>query len=369
MQRYLRPFAAGFLGLALLAGAACSDSPAKTASNDTNPASATSAPKPTQSTNVSKSTGELSTADLVKLAEPSIVRIETNSGVGTGFVVDSDGYILTNNHVVTTNSGRLANAIRVTLSDGSVVTASIVGADARSDLAVLKIDQTGLKALPFADLKNVVIGQDVVAIGYALDLGLGEGPSYSVTRGIVSQKNRAISETSTNSILGAVQTDAAINHGNSGGPLLDMFGEVVGINTALAPDPTTGETASGIGFAVGSDVAKAVFEQIKSTGKVNRGFLGISGFEALRPAKAKELGLPDGTTGILLANVAAGSPAANAGLKSNDVITRLGNTDLSTETELAVALIKQGAGQKVTVDFYRDGKKQSADITLGSPQN
>lgn len=369
MQRYLRPFAAGFLGLALLAGAACSDSP-KTASNDTNTAAvATAAPKATQSTSVSKSTGELSTADLVKLAEPSIVRIETNSGVGSGFVVDPDGYIVTNNHVITTNSGRASNAIRVTLSDGSVLTATVVGADAKSDLAVLKIDKTGMKALPFADLKNVVIGQDVVAIGYALDLGGGEGPSYSVTRGIVSQKNRAISETSTNSILGAVQTDAAINHGNSGGPLLDMFGEVVGINTALAPDPSTGETASGIGFAVGSDVAKAVFEQLKANGTVNRGFLGISGFEALRPAKAKDLGLPDGTTGILLANVSGGSPAASAGLKSNDVVTRLGNTDISTETDLAVALIKQGAGQKVTVEFWRDGKKQTTDITLGSPQN
>ena len=368
MSPFLRPLAAGLLGLTLLAGAACSDAPSKTASNEP-PAAATASAsvKPTQNTTVSKPTNELSTADLVKVAEPSIVRIETNSGVGTGFVVDSDGYIVTNNHVVTTNSGRLANAIRVTMSDGSVVTATVVGADARSDLAVLKIDQTGLKALPFADLKNVVIGQDVVAIGYALDLGGGEGPSYSVTRGIVSQKNRAISETSANSILGAVQTDAAINHGNSGGPLLDMFGEVVGINTALAPDPTTGETASGIGFAVGSDIAKAVFEQIKANGKVNRGFLGIQGFEALRPAKAKDMGLPDGTAGIVLSTVVNGSPAWNAGLRNNDVISRLGTTDLSTETDLAVALVKQGAGQKVKVEYWRDGKSQTTEITLGTP--
>jgi len=369
MAPFLRPIAAGFLGVALLAGAACSDSPSKTASNETSAPVATATQKTASNTTISKATNELSTADLVKLAEPSIVRIETNSGVGTGFVVDPDGYILTNNHVITTSSGRTAAAIRVTMSDGSVETANVVGFDAKSDLAVIKINRTGLKALPFADLQNVVIGQDVVAIGYALDLGGGEGPSYSVTRGIVSQKNRAISETSRNSILGAVQTDAAINHGNSGGPLLDMFGEVVGINTALAPDPTTGETASGIGFAVGSDVAKAVFEQLKANGTVNRGFLGISGFEALRPAKAKDLGLPDGTAGILLANVAAGSPAANAGLKTNDVITRLGNTDLSTETDLAVSLVKQGAGQKVTVEFWRDGKKQSTQVTLGVPDN
>ncbi len=369
MSRFMRPLAASFLGLALLAGAACSDSPsAPTASNETSPSSAET-PRATVQTNVNHATNELSTADLVKLAEPSIVRIETNSGVGSGFVVDSDGYILTNNHVVTTSTGRLANAIRVTLSDGSVVSASIVGADAKSDLALIKIEKTGLKALPFADLDNVVIGQDVVAIGYALDLGGGEGPSYSVTRGIVSQKNRAISETSTSSILGAVQTDAAINHGNSGGPLLDMFGEVVGINTALAPDPSTGETASGIGFAVGSDIAKAVVEQLKAKGSVNRGFLGISGFEALRPAKAKDLGLPDGTTGLLLANVSSGSPAGTAGLRTNDVVVKLGNVTIANEADLAVALIKQGAGQKVTVEFWRDGKKQTTELTLGSPQN
>lgn len=370
MKRFLRPLAAGFLGIAVLAGAACSSSPsAPTASNDTSPQSTTAAAKPTTQTTVSKAANELSTADLVKLAEPSIVRIETNSGVGTGFVVDPDGYILTNNHVITTSRGSIANGIRVTLSDGSVVTATVVGADPKSDLALIKIDKTGLKALPFADLSNVEIGQDVVAIGYALDLGGGEGPSFSVTRGIVSQKNRAISETSTSSILGAIQTDAAINHGNSGGPLLGMFGEVVGINTALAPDPTTGETASGIGFAVGSDIAKAVVEQLKANGKVNRGFLGISGFEALRPAKAKELNLPDGTTGLLLANVSAGSPAGNAGLQSNDVIVKLGSTQISNESDLAVALIHHGAGEKVTVEFYRDGKKQSTDMTLGTPQN
>jgi S1-C subfamily serine protease len=296
------------------------------------------------------------------------VRIETNSGVGTGFVIDPGGYILTNNHVVIGGTGRVSNAIRVTLSDGSVLPATVVGTDPKSDLAVVKVDKSGLQALPFAELNNVLIGQDVVAIGYALDLTGGEGPSFSVTRGIVSQKNRGISE-GDSTILGAIQTDAAINHGNSGGPLLDMFGEVVGINTALAPDPTTGGTASGIGFAVGSDVAKAVSEEIMANGNVNRGFLGISGFEALRPAKAKELNLPAGTTGLLLATVSASAPAGVAGLKPNDVITKLGNTPITNEADLAVALIKQGAGETVKVEFWRDSKQQSVDVTLGTPPN
>lgn len=358
-----RLLAAGVAGIALLAGAACSNSPSSSPSDEPTGRAATTAPS-SQGTTVSKATNELSTADLVKLVEPSIVRIETNSGVGTGFVVDSDGYILTNNHVILTQAGRAAANIRVTLGDGSVATATVVGADPRSDLALLKIDRGGLKALPFADLDNVVIGQDVVAVGYALDLGLGEGASFSVTRGIVSQKNRAINEGGGQaSILGAIQTDAAINHGNSGGPLLNMFGEVVGINTALAP----GDQTTGIGFAVGSDVAKAVFEAIKADGRVNRGFLGIGQFEALRSAKARELNVPEDQKGLVIGTVSAGGPAATGGLQAGDVLVKLGDTEIGSEADLTVALVRQGAGEKVSVEYYRDGKKQSTEVTLGTP--
>jgi S1-C subfamily serine protease len=277
--------------------------------------------------------------------------------------VDSDGFILTNNHVVAVSGGRTASAIRVTMSDGSVIPATVVGTDARSDLALLKVERTGLQALSFADLDATLIGQDVVAIGYALDLQQGEGPSYSVTRGIISQKNRVINEGGANTIFGAVQTDAAINHGNSGGPLLNMFGEVVGINTALPPD----SSATGIGFAVGSDVARAVIEEIRENGRVNRGFLGIGQFEALRPAKAKELNIPDGQGGLVVGNVTATSPAGSAGLRAGDVITRLGNEQIASETDLTVSLIKNSAGQRVTVEFYRDGSSQSIEVTLGTP--
>ena len=357
-----RLLAAGIAGIALLAGAACSDSPGSSSPEEPATREATAAPS-SQGTTVSKTTNELSTADLVKLVEPSIVRIETNSGVGSGFVVDSDGYILTNNHVILSAAGRAAANIRVTLSDGSVATATVVGADPRSDLALIKIDRGGLKALPFADLDNVVIGQDVVAVGYALDLGLGEGASFSVTRGIVSQKNRAINEGGAASIFGAIQTDAAINHGNSGGPLLNMFGEVVGINTALAP----GEQTTGIGFAVGSDVAKAVYEAIKADGRVNRGFLGIGQFEALRSAKAKELNIPEDQKGIVIGTVSAGGPAAAGGLQAGDVLVKLGDTEIGSEADLTVALVRQGAGETVTVEYFRGSKKQSAEVTLGTP--
>lgn len=373
MARLLRSAAAAILGLTLIAGAACSSAggapaaPADTAtttgspSTQANPTSATTQP-------VSKSNA-LTTAALVKLAEPSVVRIETNAGIGTGFVIDPDGYIMTNNHVVEGTNGRPATSIKVTMSDGGVLTARVIGTDPRSDLALIKVDASGLTALKLANLDDIEVGQDVVAIGYALDLQGGEGPSYSVTRGIVSQKNRAIAENAA--ILGSIQTDAAINHGNSGGPLLDLFGEVVGINTSLAEDSNSASgVASGIGFAVGSDVVRAVFEQLKATGKVNRGFLGVQGFEALRPAQAKQLGLPDGTQGVVLAAgnaVAAGGPAANAGLRSGDVITKIGQYALRNESDLAIAMIREAPGTKVTVEFYRDGKKQTTDVTLGTP--
>src|SRR5205085_1822975 len=137
-------------------------------------------------------------------------------------------------------------------------------------------------------------------------------------------------------ILGAVQTDAAINHGNSGGPLLTLKGEVVGINTALAPDSSTGQAANGISFAVGADTVRAVYEEIRANGKVTRGFLGVQGFEALRPARARQLGLAATTTGVVLSSpdsVAPAGPAATAGFKPSDVIAKIAETDLRNESD------------------------------------
>jgi S1-C subfamily serine protease len=384
MLTLLKPFAAGFVALALVGGAACSStsggSPAATTVNGSAAVS-----QPAQSAvPVRKANNELSTADIAKLAIPSVVRIQTSSGVGTGFFVSDDGYIMTNNHVVQTGTGRgSSNAIKVTLEDGSVKDATAVGTDARSDLALIKIDGKGYKGLTFASLEDTPVGADVVAIGFALDLPSGAGVqgdgsgAPTVTRGIVSAKNRSISETSA--VLGAIQTDAAINHGNSGGPLLNMMGEVVGVNTAIAPDSSTGGVASGIGFAVGADTVKAVFEKLRDTGKVNRGLLGIRNFEALRPAKAQDLGLPADQGGIFLPEnkstntgqavqtVAPAGAADKAGIKPGDVITKIGGASVRDESELAVALIKHPPGEKVAVEFFRAGKKQTVDVTLGTP--
>jgi len=376
MMKFVRLAAVPLAALALVIGVACSSNdsakPATTAPVD-NAQATVQQVSPTSA----RPAGELSIPGLVKLAESAVVRIETNGVVGTGFVVSDSGYILTNNHVVQTLTGRTGTAIKVTTTDGADYTAKVVGTDARSDLALIQIDAKGLKALKLANLDDVVVGDDVVAIGFPLDLSGGEGASFSVTRGIVSAKNRSIAESSP--ILGAIQTDAAINHGNSGGPLLNMRGEVVGVNTAIAPDNTTGGYASGIGFAVGSDIVKAVFEQLRDNGRVNRALLGVQNFQDLRPAKAKELGLPPETRGVLLAEttspgtgrtndpVQPGGPAANAGIKTNDVITRIDKDQVRTESDLAVAMVHHKPGDKVDVDLFRDGKKLTVQVTLGTP--
>ena len=378
MNQRLVPIATGLAALGILfGGAACTSrseqpgsgaaSEASTPTSASTSAATSSATQAPVQTTVSKTT-ELSVQDLVKLAEPSIVRIETGGGVGSGFIISEDGYLVTNNHVVLSRTGAVSRTVNVTLSDGSNVSGTVVGTDSRSDLALVKIEGGPFKALKIGKLDEVQIGMDVVAIGYALDLKQGEGPSFSVTRGIVSQKNRAISEAS--SIFGAVQTDAAINHGNSGGPLLNLKGEVIGVNTAIAPDTTTGGTAAGIGFAVGADVIKAVTDELRANGVVSRGFLGIGSFEALRPARAKDLGLPSDTAGIYLkdaSSVSANGPAGLAGLRAGDVITTIDGAAVKDETGLALAMIRADAGRKVDVEFYRGGKKQTVSITLGTP--
>jgi S1-C subfamily serine protease len=391
MVSMFRPAAAGITALTLLLGVACSSTSPTTATNpssgnrSSNSSNTTSsAPAPAKKTN-----GSYTTADLVKYAEPAVVRIQTNSGVGTGFFVTDDGYIMTNNHVIATASGRgTAANIQVTLDDGSTKTAKVVGSDAKADLALLKIDGNGYTALKLANLENTNVGDDVIAIGFALDLSNGGGQAGSspgapsVTQGIVSAKNRGIDETS-NIVLGSIQTDAAINHGNSGGPLIDFNGDVVGINTSLVPDTESGTAASGIGLAVGSDTVNAVFQELKANGVVNRGLLGIQQFQSLRPSKSKELNVPTDAGGIYLptdaelgqssnvrqtlSSVAAGGPADAAGIKPGDVITRLADTNVHDESELAVALIKHHPGEKVTVQIYRGGKSMDVQVTLGTP--
>jgi S1-C subfamily serine protease len=272
---------------------------------------------------------------------------------------------MTNNHVVES----APFSVEVTLADGSVFPAEVLGRDPRADLALLKIDAgRELPALELAELDGVSVGEDVIAIGFALDLSAGTGPP-SVTRGIVSALNRAIP---SSGILGAVQTDAAINHGNSGGPLIDYEGHVVGINTSLAPDGASGGLAQNIGFAVGSDTIEAVYDEILELGFVDRALLGISaagdGFRAIRPAEATALGLPSETRGVFLGSqgVSANGPAAAAGMLDNDLIVRIGDYRIDDESDLAVAMVVYDPGDTVEVEVIRDGESLTLAVTLGS---
>ncbi len=364
MRPSLLPLAATVaIGLSAF-GFACSGNGSPAALPSPTADAADIAGSPTPSPEVAFS-NELTPAEIVRLLEPSVVRISTNSGVGTGFVVDSDGYIITNRHVIVDRLGQVATAITVTFNDGAAYTATVVGADERTDLAVLLVPVTGLQAVQLGSLAETYVGQDVVALGYALDLRGGEATTFTVTRGIISAKNRGISETFSG-ILGSIQTDAAINHGNSGGPLVNLYGEVIGVNTSLAPDPTTGGVAQGIGFAVGVDTVKAVFEEVLESGSVNRGFLGIGAFEALRPAKARELGVPDSQGGIVVGQVTAGGPSDLAGMLAGDVIVSIDGMAIATEADLAVALIRTNSGDTVDVEIYRGAELQTLRITLGT---
>ena len=283
-------------------------------------------------------------------------RAPAQQGTGTGFVIDDDGHIVTNHHVVTLDSGVAAGRIQVELWDGRVLDARVVGTDARTDLAVLKVEATGLRPLSFADPESIAVGQAVVAIGYALDLGA----TPTVTTGVISALDRVIEEDTT-SIAGALQTDAAINPGNSGGPLLDLRGEVVGVNTAGIVG--AGRTpVQGISFAVSAEVAEPVVAALIADGRVNRGFLGISAQDVNAEA-ARTRGLAEGAAVV---QVTSGSPAERAGIRAGDVITAIGGTPVTGVGDITNALTRHPPGSRVPVTVARGSERLTLDVTLGA---
>ena len=381
-RKISRKLVAGVAAIGLLASVACSGvDPARnsadpsasagattTAPAETAPTNSSVVPTPTTPPTVvepthSLTTPELSVVELVQLAEPAIVRIAVGGGVGTGFVVDPDGFILTNNHVIDAVATSPELTISVTMSDGAVISAKLIGRDPRADLALLKIERSDLPALVIGRLDEVVVGQTVVAIGFPLDLAGGDGASFSVSTGIISAKNRIIEG---GTIFGAIQTDAAITNGNSGGPLLNLRGEVVGVNTAIAVNRVAGGAASGIGFAVGADSVTAVYNELRELGEVRRALIGIRAFSAVRPARAQELGIPEDIGGVFASVVEPGGPAGQAGLQDGDTIVRIADFDIVNESDLAEALIVLDPGDTVSVTFYRDGERLTVEATLGA---
>ena len=268
-------------------------------------------------------------------------------GLGSGVIVSPDGYILTNNHVVGD-----ADTIQVTLMDKREFAAKVIGKDAKTDLALIKIDDSK-EALPFAALGNsdsTEVGDWVVAIGNPF------GFSLTVTAGIVSAKGRALGGNYDEFI----QTDAAINPGNSGGPLFDITGKVVGINTAIYS--RTG-TSAGIGFAIPIDLAKAVMDQLKSHGKVVRGWLGVE-IQEVTPELAQSFGLVK-PEGALVANVEKDAPAAKAGIKRGDVIIKFNGKTVHEQHELPELVAETPIKKTVDVEVIRGGKDITLPVTIG----
>jgi serine protease Do len=268
------------------------------------------------------------------------------TALGSGFIVDPEGYVVTNNHVVED-----ASKVQVNLSDGRSFDAEIVGTDARTDLALLRIrTDKDLPYVSFGDSDKVRVGNLVVAVGNPFGLG------GTVTAGIVSARGRNINAGPYDDFL---QTDAAINRGNSGGPMFNTDGEVIGINTAIF-SPTGGSV--GIGFAIPANLAKNVIAQIKDKGSVERGWLGVQ-IQPVTPEIADAIGLGD-AKGALVAGVVPDSPAAKAGLRQGDVIVGYGKMGVEDMHDLPRLVAATPVGESVPVAILRDGKKVERDVTI-----
>nr|WP_153808091.1 trypsin-like peptidase domain-containing protein [Nocardia sp. SYP-A9097] len=309
----------------------------------------------TDSTNASH--GQIS--KVVDAVMPAMVTVRAwvgdSGSTGSGVVIDGQGYIVTNNHVISlaANDKSGKAQLQVVFSDGTRVPTSIVGRDIKSDLAVLKVDVKNLSVIQLGNSDDVKVGDDVLAIGSPLGL------EKTVTSGIVSALHRPVKVggegTDTNATLDAVQTDAAINHGNSGGALVDMQGRLIGINSAIKSE--SGGSV-GLGFAIPVDQVKRISQALIHDGRVFHPRLGVS-------AKTKIVA-NDVMSGAAVADVQAGSPAAKAGIVEGDVIVKVGDRDVSGPEELTVAVQSNEIGQTVNVRLIRDGREVDVPVTLES---
>jgi putative serine protease PepD len=299
-------------------------------------------------------------------AAPSVVTIYvssgSSSGSGSGVVLTGDGYVLTNNHVVA--GGGTGSSVQVRTSDGTLYDATVVGTDPASDLAVLRLEGAeDLTPATFADSEDVQVGDVAVAIGAPLGL------SNTVTDGIISATDRAVQTGSTQddaTVIDALQTDAAINPGNSGGALVNGAGEVIGINTAIAtvasgvPGSQSQSGNIGVGFAIPSNTAERIAQEIIQTGSATRAFLGVSARTAADDGNS-EVG-----TGAEVVSVEPDSAASAAGIQEGDVVTAVGDRPVTTSTELTAAVRSQAPGETVELTIRRGDQTRTAEVTLGS---
>ncbi|MEQ9561482.1 MAG: Do family serine endopeptidase, partial [Woeseiaceae bacterium] len=267
---------------------------------------------------------------------------------GSGVIVDAtNGYILTNHHVVEN-----AERIQISLLDDQTFDAEIVGSDAATDIAVIKVEPNNLVEIPIGDSNNVEVGDFVIAIGNPFGL------SHTVTSGIVSALGRT--GISRSGYEDFIQTDASINPGNSGGALVNMRGELVGINSVIIA-PTGGNV--GIGFAVPSEIAQSIMRQILDFGEVRRGLLGVN-ITTIDPESAAALGA-EVESGALISAIEPGSAAEKAGLRVDDIITRVNSKKINNSRELMNAIGLKGSGEQVDIEYVRGGTSRTVSATLG----
>ncbi len=281
---------------------------------------------------------------VIKQVTPQVVVIETDSGLGSGIIYDSRGDIVTNAHVVGT-----ATTFTVTLSNGKTYPGTLVGSYAPDDIAVVKINAPGLTVASFGDSSQLSVGDFVLAMGNPLGL------QSSVTEGIVSAVGRQVSEPGGNALPDAIQTSAAINPGNSGGALVDLNGQVVGIPTLEATDPQVGGAAAGIGFAISSNRAKFIADQLIASGKVTnsgRSYMGVQ--------------LRDGTAGPVIVAVTAGGPADKAGVVAGDIVVSINGTATPDSQTLIDLVAGHHPGDTIQVKLeHQDGTTSTVTLTLG----
>jgi Do/DeqQ family serine protease len=289
---------------------------------------------------------------------PQVPREQRERALGSGVIVSPDGYILTNQHVIAN-----ATSIDVMLSDRRMLKGKVVGGDAWTDVAVLKIDAKNLPTVPLGDSDTLRVGDTVMAFGNPFE------QYFTVTRGAVSALGRT--EAGIERIQNFIQTDAAINPGNSGGALVNVRGQVVGINTAIlsgGPGPGGEGGSIGIGFAIPVNMAKHVMEDLIKTGKVSRGWLGVS-IGIVDQAMAKQFKVPD-TSGALVQDVTAGGPAEKAGVKAGDVIRKFAGRTVQGPDQLTAMVTNTNPGTTVKLDILREGNPITIEVSLGErPSN
>jgi serine protease Do len=275
-----------------------------------------------------------------------------SEGQGSGFLVDADGYIVTNNHVAGD-----AEKITVTLHDGRKFDAKLVGRDARTDLALIKIDASGLPLVAFGDSDTARVGDWVVAIGNPFGLG------GTATAGIISARGRDV-RLIDNDANDYLQLDAPINFGNSGGPVFNTAGQVVGVNTAIF-SPNGGNI--GIGFAIPANQVKEIVAELRQNGSIERGWLGVQ-IQDLDDDLADSLGLDD-SRGALVVEVVAGSPAANGGVQAGDVVTRFNGQDIDSQRMLSRTVASAPPNQPARLTVWRDGRSRELTVELGEAES